>query len=289
MDAMRRIIRAWLLVPLLLVPLLLGGCSALRLTYAQAPHLVYWWLDRHLALTEEQAPQVRDAIAQWFAWHRREALPHHAQTLARLQAGVMDDTTPEAACRWWDEVLAARDAMLAQALPHAARLAVLLQPAQVDHLQRRLARTVERLRKEYAPADPQARQSAMFRRTVERAERIYGRLDEAQRQWLAARLAASPWDAQRWLAGRERRHEDLVGTLRELISRGAGPDEAQAVLAGQLARWTDASTPESRAFQCELSAGLHNLTTPAQRRTAQDRFAGWAADLQALADGRSGS
>ena len=35
--------KAWIIV--MLLPLLLGGCSALRLSYGQGPLLAYWWLD----------------------------------------------------------------------------------------------------------------------------------------------------------------------------------------------------------------------------------------------------
>ena len=38
-----------------------------------------------------------------------------------------------------------------------------------------------------------------MKRTIERAEMLYGRLDGAQRKWVAEEVATSPFDPQLWL------------------------------------------------------------------------------------------
>ena len=40
-----------------LVLLGLGGCSAVKLSYQNAPELTYWWLDSYLDLNDTQSRQ----------------------------------------------------------------------------------------------------------------------------------------------------------------------------------------------------------------------------------------
>ena len=37
----------------------LGGCSAVKLSYQNAPELTYWWLDSYLDLNDTQSRQLR--------------------------------------------------------------------------------------------------------------------------------------------------------------------------------------------------------------------------------------
>ena len=69
----------------LLALLLLGGCSAVRVGYNQAPTLAWWWLDGYMDFDATQAPKVKDTLAQWFAWHRSTQLPDYADLLAAAQ------------------------------------------------------------------------------------------------------------------------------------------------------------------------------------------------------------
>ena len=77
--------KAWIIVSLM--PLL-AGCSGLRLTYGQGPLLAYWWLDRQVDFSTEQAPRVREALTDWFAWHRSTQLPDYAQGLGEVAAAA---------------------------------------------------------------------------------------------------------------------------------------------------------------------------------------------------------
>jgi hypothetical protein len=88
--------KVWIIV--MLTPLLLGGCSALRLSYGQGPLLAYWWLDRQVDFSTEQTPRVREALADWFAWHRSTQLPDYAQGLGEVAAAAAGPFTPQQVC-----------------------------------------------------------------------------------------------------------------------------------------------------------------------------------------------
>ncbi|HET9977465.1 MAG TPA: DUF6279 family lipoprotein [Burkholderiaceae bacterium] len=269
--------------------LLLSGCaSLLRVTYGQGPTLAYWWIDGYVDLNGEQTPRVRDALDRWFDWHRRVELPQYAALLARAQREVMEPITAQGMCAWRAEAERRLDAAVGEALPAAAALIVSLAPEQLRHMQAKLAKDGAELRREFAQADPVERQQRSFKRALDRFENLYGRLDDAQRARLAKELAASPFDADRWLVERERRAADMVRTL-TAASAGGDLGQAQAAVRVLVERSLRSPRSDYRAYQerlmqdnCALAATMHNLTTPAQRRFARDKLKGWEDDLRAL-------
>ena len=54
----------------------------------------------------EQSPRVKEALNQWFAWHRATQLPDYANLLAAAQVQVLQPATPQQVCRWADDLRA---------------------------------------------------------------------------------------------------------------------------------------------------------------------------------------
>lgn len=268
---------------------LLAGCSAIRFGYNQAPDLLFWWLDGYADFDDAQAPRVRESLAQWFAWHRRTQLPDYANLLARAQADVLADTTPDRACRWWAELRQRGDLAAEQALPYAAELIPTLKPVQIQHVERRYARINEEFRDDYLDKDPVQRQERALKRTVERAEFLYGALDEPQRALVARLVAASPFDAEAWYAERLQRQQEALQLLRRLSSENASRDGALATLRAYGERMARSPRESYRRYQekletynCAFAASLHNATTLVQRQAAVAKLKGWEADFRAL-------
>ena len=116
---------------------LVSGCSVLRIGYSQAPDLMYWWLDGHVDFDNAQTVRVREALGQWFAWHRRSQLPDYAAQLARAQAEVLVDTTPARVCEWQDEVIRRAQTAFEHAVPAAADILMTITPQQIQHIEHR--------------------------------------------------------------------------------------------------------------------------------------------------------
>lgn len=278
----------WIIAALL--GLALGGCSAIRFGYNQAPDLAYWWLDAYADFDDAQTVRTREGIRRWFEWHRRTQLPEYAQLLARAQADALADGTPEQACRWWQQIRERADLALAEALPAAAEVIPLLTPVQLQHIERRQAKSNDEFRAEYLDSDPDKRLAASVERAVDRAEFLYGRLDEGQRERVAKLVAASPFDAQVWLAERRQRQQDALALLRRISTEKPGRDAALAMLRAYADRLSRSPREEYRryaqrltTFNCSFAATLHNDTTPAQRRALAERLKGWENDLRMLA------
>jgi hypothetical protein len=282
--------RRWIIGLLWLALAGLSGCSALRFGYNQAPELAYWWLDGYADFDDAQTPRVRDALAAWFEWHRRTQLNDYAALLARAQQDVLADTTPERACAWWAEIRQRSDVAFDRALVQAAGLVPTLTPQQLRHIERRQAKSNDEFRDEYLDGDTAQRQEKAAKRFVERAEMLYGRLDDAQREQVARSVASSPFDAARWYDERVRRQQDALEILREATRGTSAPESTVAALRAWSERVQRSPRPAYRryseqltSYNCAFSAVLHNGTSAAQRQAAAAKLKGWEADLRALA------
>ena len=269
---------------------MLSGCSALRIGYSQAADLAYWWLDGYADFNGQQTLRVREALTQWFAWHRKTQLPDYAQLLVRAQAEVRGDTTPARVCEWQGELIKRAHTAWDQAAPAAAEWALSVTPQQIQHLERRYAKANDEFRDDYLQEDPRERTEATIKRTVDRAESLYGRLDAAQRTRVAAAMARSPFDPELWLAERKLRQQDALQLLRRLGADGASREQAQGALRVYVDQLERSPREVYRRyserlaeFNCAFAASLHNSISPVQRRAALSKLSGWEGDVRALA------
>lgn len=280
-------LRCWIIGACLL---LLAGCSAVRLAYNQAPHLVYWWLDGYADFDTEQGERTRDALADWFAWHRATQLTDYAGLLATAQQQILHDVTPGEVCQWADELRKRIETGYEQTVPAMADIVRTLKPRQLQHIEQRYRKADEEFRDEYLQSTRAEQLKGSNKRARSRAELIYGRLDEAQVALLTQSIADSPFDPEGWLAERQLRQREIVDTLRTLQSERTDKSRTEAALRLFAAHAAVSPRPAYREYQlrlfdynCRLIARLHNSTTPEQRRYGADKLKGWEEDLRALA------
>jgi len=280
--------KAWIIVCLL--PLL-AACSAVRLSYGQGPTLAYWWLDNYADFNAEQAPRVRAALADWFAWHRATQLPDYMQALTAMQALAANPVTASQVCATMDGWQRRAERAFDRAVPAVAEQVRSLSLEQINHLEKRQRVKQAELTAEYLQANPAERAKGALDRTLDRAESVYGPLDDAQRRLLAAGLVASPFSAERWLAERRQRQVDIVQSLRQWQAQRADADTVQAGLRRLALEVSRSPRADYQAYNqrlngtnCALAAAVHNSTTPAQRQRAVDKLRGWEGDLRALTE-----
>ena len=160
---------------------------------------------------------------------------------------------------------------------------------QFRHLETRFAKGIDEMRGDYLQPDSVVRLREAVKRTLVRAETLYGTLADAQRRALAEGVAASPFNPELWLAERQRRQRDTVQTLRRLVAERADRDQRIAALRVLVRRSERSPDPEYRAYQqrlreynCAFASQIHNAATPAQRLHARDVLKGWEDDLRSL-------
>jgi len=268
---------------------LLSSCTAFRTGYNNGPTLSWWWLDGYGDFTREQAPAVRQALDQMFAWHRSTQLPEVAALLAAAQKDMLAPTTPAAACVWQDRTQALLDPVVERGIQEAADVLPLLQTAQLTNIAARQAKARSEMREEFLQADAAERLQGSLERAVKRAERIYGRLGPAQLAVVEQGVKASPFDPETWLQERERRQDDLMQVLRRLQTERSDRSTSVSALSALAERSGTSPVPAYRDYQarlrlhnCALAAQLHNATTPEQRLRARERLQGWEEDVRAL-------
>ena len=267
----------------------LSGCSALRLAYANGSQLSWWWLDGYFDFSRQHAPQVRQALDDWFEWHQSTQLAGVTALLGAAGQQVMEPVSPALVCRWQERIREQVEPALNRALSDFADLVPGLGETQLRHLERHYLKVNDDMRADYLQADAAQRQRESLKRTQERAERVYGKLDDNQMRLVASGIGASPFAPELWLAERQRRQRDTLQTLRRLVAERPDKDQRLAALSALVQRTEKSPNAEYRAYQvrlteynCALAAQLHNTTTPVQRVKARDNLKGWETDLRSL-------
>lgn len=280
-----------------LAALVLGvsGCTLVRLGYGNADELAFRWLDGWLDFNDEQTPKVRAALVDLHQWHRRTQLPDYAQWLTRVGADATADTTPRDVCRYGDELSERLAVASDRILPAAAAIALTLSDAQLAHMNKRFEQGQKTMRDEYLKGDIKAREAAQVQRSVSRAEWLYGSVDAAQREVLAAAVSQSPFDVEQMLRERQTRQQELLELLKSarLAAKDSPQDAVARQLQARLKVWLQQGRQSPRAeyrayqqkvrsFNCELYARVHNAAPLPTRLAARDRLKGWEGDAKAM-------
>ena len=276
--------------------LLLASCSSIKLGYNNADTLLVYSLDSYLDLDETQEKLVRERVRELLGWHRSTQLRAYARLLDDGERQVGNGRVTA------DEVLAFQQAMNdklmrvgEQAAPELARLALTLQPAQVDRFAGKLARDNAKARREFVKTAGRETLDDRVKAYAERAESWFGSLSREQLELVRTALAARPSGQQVWMEERERRQRDLVTLLRRIVDeRPTEPIAAQWLrdYLAQLAQPDDAQRRarvlESRRGNAQLIAQLINGASPAQKAALARKLRGYAQDFSTLAAGSGG-
>ncbi len=284
------IIRALLVaLGLTAAALALGGCSAIRVGYNNAPSLAYWWLDGYIDFDTRQTPQVRDALASLMAWHRKTELPQIAGLLRQAEAMAPADVTAEQVCTMADAARTRTMAFADRAEAPTAALLVQLKPVQLDHIARKFDERNAEFRGDWLDLPLAEQADKRYDKYVERGEDFYGPLSDIQRELLHAQARSSVFSASIMDTERRRRQQEGLTLLRELQARGGGQAQAKAAFHEWIAQWFDPPAGPYRLHReallqegCRNVAALHNSTTPTQRARAVERLRGYENDVKAL-------
>ncbi len=268
---------------------LFSGCSIVQLGYDHGRQLAWWWMDGYVDFSREQKPHVKQAIQQWFGWHRNAQLPEYADWLSTVRSRIRDPITSAQVCRWSEEL----QDIIAPAFDHAVHLGtpvvLNLGEAQWRHLEQRYTKSNNKLRRKYLQPNPKDRRNASIKRIIKRFKNLYGNIDEEQRNLIIASIEDSPFNPEAWLLERQRRQQVTLATLRQLVDESVPAEQAAAELRKLLEHTYRSDDPEYRAYQvklneysCDVIAQLHNIAAPAQHQHAHDKLQDWEADLRAL-------
>lgn len=269
---------------------LTGACSAVKIGYNNVPELAYWWLDGYADFNETQSARVRDELLRLHQWHRAMELPKAAELLHKTREMVPKDVSPEQVCSLFADLRSRLEAVHAQAEPGLVAVALNLLPAQLSHMEAKFGKTNAAWRSDWLEGTPEEKLAKRMKSAVERAEQVYGTLEETQLAIVRASIARSGFDPQLSYAERLRRQQDLLQTLRQITTSRESSTLATTTLRGYLDRSLNSPNASYRAYSgkalldnCRAIALLHNSTSVAQRERAAQRLAAYERDFRELA------
>ncbi len=271
--------------------LAVSGCGlAVKIGYGQGSPLAFRWLDSYVDFDDAQSLRVRSALDDWFTWHRRTQLVDYADLLARARAEIPAPSTPERMCSWSSEIRARIDTGFERAAPVMAEVLPTLTAQQISNIEKKYAEKNREYRDEFLHRESARRRKAAVERDVERAEMFYGRLDVAQREFVAQSVARSPWDGDLAYSERLRRQQDALTMIRRLVANRATTAEADAEIRGYVQRLDHSPRENYRRYaetlieyNCSFAAALHNFTTTEQRQNAARKLEEYEDELRSLA------
>ena len=286
----RRIANLVRIIGLLSVAVALAGCSAIKLGYNSVPQVSVWWLDGYLDFTDDQEQRAREDLSRLHQWHRRQELPKLGVLLQQAERMVANEMTADEVCALVPPIRLRLAAIADQAEPAAVTLALVLQPEQLTHLQRKYEKNNREYRKDWVDLPTQDRRDKQFKQYVDRIETFYGRLEDSQRDVIRSQVERGVFNAETNLRERRRRQQDILQTLRKLAGQPVSLPDARSAIHQLVERALRSPDPTHRSYQealvrhgCEILAAVHQSTTPQQRQSAVRRLRAYQRDLDELA------
>ena len=273
--------------------LMLSGCSTIQVAYNQAPTLSYWWLDGYFDFSKPQTEVVKSGLAKLHAWHREQELPAYADLLARMQKVVEGPITPQQACDISEQIQAAAKRFLGQSADTLADWAPTLQPEQLSTLAKEFENDNRKWRKQWLDGPAADLAKLRLKKTVDRFEDFYGRLEEPQLKVLRQSISTSPFDPRLAWIERQRRQQDMLTTLGEHAGNANRASHIKTEMLALLVRSQESPDPVYKArvelwqaHACRTLAEMHNTTSAEQRQTLVANLNKYEQDARMLVKGK---
>ena len=261
---------------------LLAGCTALRLAYDNADTYLLFRANSYLDLDAKGSDELDERIDEFFAWHRRTALPQYARVSEEAAKRVTRGLSREDLVWGYDSLVAHARQSLRFAAERVAPLLDRLTPQQVSHMERRFADDNRKFAREYLRGSEAERRKRRARRLEERLEDWVGNLSSVQAEKVRQFSERTPLYDELRAKDRQRMQAEFVDMIRKR--------EAQKRLPDWIANWEHGRDPAhlaaSERFHQEYLALLLELDktlAPEQRNRAAANFRRYAEDFRVLA------
>lgn len=261
---------------------LLAGCTALRLAYDNADTYLLFRAKSYLDLDAKGSDELDERIDEFFAWHRKNALPQYARVSDEAAKRLAKGLSREDLVWGYDSLVAHARQSLRFAAERVAPLLDRLTPQQVAHMEKRFAEDNRKFAREYLRGSEAERRKRRARRLEERLEDWVGNLSSVQAEKVKRFSERTPLYDELRAKDRQRMQAEFVDMIRKR--------EAQKRLPDWIANWERGRDPAhlaaSERFRQEYLALLLELDktlAPEQRNRAAATFRRYAEDFRVLA------
>jgi hypothetical protein len=261
---------------------LLTACTALRLAYDNADTYLLFRAKSYLDLDAKGSDELDERIDEFFAWHRRTALPQYARLSEEAAKRVTRGLSREDLVWGYDSLVAHARQSLRFAAERVAPLLDRLTPQQVAHMERRFAEDNRKFAREYLRGSEAERRKRRARRLEERLEDWLGNLSHVQAEKVRQFSERTPLYDELRAKDRQRMQAEFVDMIRKR--------EVQKRLPDWIANWDHGRDPAhlaaSERFRQEyltLLLEIDKTLSSEQRNRAAANFRRYAEDFNVLA------
>jgi hypothetical protein len=259
-----------------------AACSSLRFAYDNADTYLFFRANSYLDLDPKSSDELDERINEFFAWHRKNALPQYTRLAEEAAKRVSKGLSREDLVWGYDSVVAHARQSLRVAAERIAPLLDRLTPQQIAHMEKRFAEDNRKFAREFLRGSEPERRKRRAKRVEERLEDWVGQLSAVQLEKIRQFSERTALYDELRARDRERMQGELVAMIRKR--------EAQRRLADWSANWERGRDPAhlgaSERFRHEYYALLLEIDrtlTQQQRARAAANFRRYAEDFSLLA------
>jgi len=280
---------------LLLAALAFAACSSATFTrlaynnaalaYSNLGPMLTWIVDDYVDLEGPREDWVRVRIDRMLAWHRAEELPRYRTLLETMLAKSARPFALQDIASHQKELRAAYHRVVAQVIPDTAEFISTLEPAEVEHMEKKFAEDNRRFVRESVKGTPEERLERRVKRFAGHLESWVGRLTPQQKALVVSRYPELRDVSDELLGERRFRQSELLALIRSKPSRA----ELEAGLKRLFIETDSWRRPEYAAKLRERDEHLHMLIadlsatlTDEQRAHLQNRIRRFLGDITTL-------
>lgn len=280
--------RALVTAPLLVVVLLVSGCSS-RFIYNQLDTFASWYFESLVSLNDGQRTELRAWLESTLAWHRSSELTRYAAFLNDLAASAAqpgDHDSYDAVRKRFEGLVAD---LAAKTAPEASHLLLTLSPQQLDELVANLAEKTRESTEENAEAVAAHEwQPRQIKSITKQVKRWTGSVSPEQKQIVATIVSELEPTYLEWAESQEAWRNALRDALltRDMESEGGPPPRVLELLTEPSHAWTEAYSQKvarNRERYLRLFGELDASLSATQRTHLRNELTKLAQQLHHLA------
>ena len=275
--------KAWLV--LVVVALVVTGCSRMNLAYRNLHLLIPWSLNDYLDMNRDQQQAFRSQLREHLSWHCQTQLPSYLDKIQRLQQQVRQGDVDEAALRMhYRDAKQAVQAIALEITPTTTRLLRDLDDEQVRQLNAALEDERRKRVEKYLKPPLEKQISDRAERMRERVHQWLGSTSAPQRQRIVEWAHTLGPQNRFWLDNRAQWQRALVAALDKRHEAGF-EERVATLLQDRESLWTaDYQTAFAHAEQAsiDLVADLYATSDAKQRRHLDGQLESLRKDLSSL-------
>jgi hypothetical protein len=271
---------------IVLALVLLNGCSTISLVYRNADWYLQHRIYGYTTFTSQQKETIRKEIADYMAWHRKDALPEYIIFLQNLNgaAQYQGQLKAEEAALLREHLINLYQLSLAPAISPAAKILSTLDSRQIQELEKNLARENQQQLNELLETGREVYLNKRADKTVNFLEWLAGDLSARQEQEIRDMSRHLPVVNDIYL----RHRQENQGRLIALLNGHAGAEKIAAFLSSWLFTPEETRSPQQqRAIQAfeqasdDMIAHIQGKLTVPQKEHIHKMISSYIDDMRA--------